>query len=144
MSEAPKGAKSVKELETARKTRDSVRLTPEGASAYRAPIARCNDVARDRPDLAYAAEELCRDFAVPHLAFLGRLKRMNRYIKSNPRLGYHIDWPPVLDFVNINVDTDFAGCEIPRRSTSGRGFDEGRPLYQALVERPEHCCVEFW
>ena len=56
------GAKKVKHLEHAQATSDSQRLTPEGASVYRALAARCNYLAQDRPDLAYSAKELCREF----------------------------------------------------------------------------------
>ena len=113
------GAKTAKNIEHATAEKSSQKLTPEGASIYRALSARCNYLAQDRPDLAYAAKELCRDFSVPTLLSLERLKRMVRYIRGAPRLVYLFAWQDIPKFLTINVDTDFAGCRVTRRSTSG-------------------------
>ena len=59
------GAKKVKSAE---RLLDSAEiLTGEAATTYRALSARLNYLASDRPDLAFTAKELCRDFCLaPH------------------------------------------------------------------------------
>ena len=101
------GARKVKELEHATNEKNLIRLTPQGASVYRALSARCNYLAQDRVDLAYSAKELCRDVAVPSTESLRRLKRMLRYLKGapgwctttssrTPRLSWTCMWTPIL------------------------------------------------
>lgn len=113
------GAKKAEQLEHATNDSDSARLTPEGASIFRALAARCNYLSQDRPDIAYDSKELCREFSVPTLKPLERQKRVNRYLKGAPRLVYNFAWQPMPEFLDLNVDTDFAGRRVTRRSTSG-------------------------
>ena len=58
------GAKATKKLEQL----ESVchEINPREATSFRALSARCNYLAQDRPDIAYGAKELCRQFAVPN------------------------------------------------------------------------------
>ena len=95
------------------------KLTPAGATSYRAVSARCNYLAQDRVDLAYSATELCRDVAVPTLQSLSKLKHMLRYLKGRPRLVYHYNFQVMPSTLGLCVDTDFAGCKVTRRSASG-------------------------
>ena len=45
---------------------------------------------------------------------------MGRYLAGAHRLVYKYDWlTDVPEFIDIHVDTDFAGCKDTRRSTSG-------------------------
>ena len=41
-----------------------------------------------------------------------------RYLKGSPRLVYNYPWQPE-NALDVFVDTDFAGCQSTRRSTSG-------------------------
>ena len=56
---------------------------------------------------------------------LMKLKRAARYLKSHKRLVYKFPWGtgPMPksdeDYLDFNVDSDFAGCAQTRRSTSG-------------------------
>ena len=111
------GAKQVKLIE--RPQSSSEPLSPEGATSFRALAARANYLSQDRPDLAYAAKELCRDFSAPTQASVERLKRLVRYLIKRPRLVYHYYWQDSNADLNVMVDTDFAGCRVTRRSTSG-------------------------
>ena len=86
---------------------------------YRALSARCNCLARDRPDISHAAKELCRDFAVPSTKSLKKLTHLVKYLVGVPRLVYKYPWQPRPDVCDTCVDTDFAGCRVTRRSTSG-------------------------
>ena len=64
------------------------KLTSAGATSCRALAARCNYLAQDRPDIAFASKELCRDFAVPSKSSMIKLKRVARYLAKFPRLVY--------------------------------------------------------
>ena len=78
------GAKKVKEFERLESKGEI--LNPEEATSYRALAARTNYLALDRPDIAFAAKELCREFAAPTKQSYMKLKRMVRYLKGRPRL----------------------------------------------------------
>ena len=84
----------------------------------------------DRPECAYATKELCRFFATPTKTGVEQLKRLIRYLAGAPRLvwkfGFHHD-DNATD-LNIFVDTDFAGCHVTRRSTSGGAACRGNHL----------------
>ena len=95
------------------------RLTPASATQYRALSARINCLSQDRPDVSFAAKELCRDFAAPTTQSWQRLKRVARYLVANPRLVYKYRWQYTPKHLQLFVDTDFAGCRVSRRSTSG-------------------------
>ena len=86
---------------------------------YRALSARCNYLAQDRCDIAFAAKELCREFAIPNKASYGRLKRLVRYLVGLPRLVYSFKFQTPTKQITVYCDTDFAGCQSTRRSTSG-------------------------
>ena len=52
------GAKATKKLEQLESVGHE--LNPREATSFMALSARCNDLAQDRPDIAYSAKELCR------------------------------------------------------------------------------------
>lgn len=58
----------------------------ETEASYRAAIARCNYLAADRPNIAYAVKELARTMANPTHGDTQRLKRLGRHPKRKPRL----------------------------------------------------------
>ena len=86
---------------------------------YRALVAHANYLAQDRPDIQFATQELCREMIAPTVRGWNGLKRLARYLLGNPRYvqefrrqGSH---PKLIAW----VDTDYAGCNRTRRSTSG-------------------------
>ena len=72
----------------------------------------------DRPDLAFATKELCRRMVAPVRGDLRALRRVAQYLVTSARLTYVFAWQSASD-VRVYTDTDFAGCRISRRSTSG-------------------------
>ena len=82
----------------------------------------------DRPDIAYASKELCRCFAHPSRAAVDALKRLVRYLVGRPRLLWHFNFQPLEDVLTTSVDTDFGGCVVTRRSTSGGASMRGKHL----------------
>lgn len=111
----------------------SLHLNPEEATCFRALSARCNYLAQDRPGIALAAKELCKEFSQPTRRSYERLKRLGRYLVGHSRLACKYNLlNEVPEFINVHVDTDFAGCQQTRRSTSGG----------AAVMGPHH--VKHW
>ena len=111
------GAKTAKKLELAENS--AFELSPADATTYRALAARCNYLSQDRPDIAFSSKELCREFSVPNKMSFQKLKRLARYLSGLPRLVYRYSWQAMPEVLDVFVDTDFAGCQTTRRSTSG-------------------------
>ena len=63
---------------------------------------------------------------------MAKLRKLGRYVLLHPRLVYKFNFQGRPDDMRIMVDTDFAGCRVTRRSTSG-----GVALYGAH-------CVRHW
>ena len=85
---------------------------------FRSYAARANYLAMDRPELAYPAKELCRRMKEPVKGDLRALRRIAQYLADSPRLVYQFAWQDAAD-LQVYTDTDFAGCRVSRRSTSG-------------------------
>ena len=81
------GLKPTKEQVEAKKLLDASVVTE-----YRGNSARCNYVAADRPDVQYAAKEICRWMSAPSDLGLAALKRLVRYPKGRRRLVFKYPW----------------------------------------------------
>ena len=130
-----KGAKATRKIE--KLVSQGFELEPMEATAFRALSARGNYLAADRPDVAFSAKELCREFSRPNQNSFHKLKRLARYLLSHKRLVYKYDWSDAQHsssdgVFDIFVDTDFAGCGQTRRSTSGGAVMNG-----------DHC-IKHW
>ena len=88
----------------------------ENASSGR---SRANYLALDRPEISYCAKELCRRMSAPRHTDLQSLRRLCRFLLGSPRLVYHFQWQSPGQPLRVHCDTDFAGCVVTRRSTSG-------------------------
>jgi hypothetical protein len=99
---------------------DDEELDPTARTRYRSVVARANFLAQDRPDIRYSVKELCREMACPRMRSWKALKKLCRYLKGKPRL---IQRVPVgaqdTGFLEVYVDSDWAGCSRTRKSTSG-------------------------
>ena len=107
-------------------------LDEETSTMFRALAARYLYLAMDRPECAFSAKELCRQFASPTKKGVEALKRAVRFLVGMPRLVYHYEHQPAAQTLKVYVDTDFAGCHTSRRSTSG-----------GVAMRGGHC-VKHW
>jgi hypothetical protein len=97
---------------------DDSPLEGEEVGLFRSYAARANYLAMDRPDLAYPTKELCRRMKEPVKSDLRALRRIAQYLANSPRLVYEYAWQEDQD-LQVFTDTDFAGCRVSRRSTSG-------------------------
>ena len=87
---------------------------------YRSPVARCNYLAADRPEMAFATKELCRSMAKPMRSDIQKIARMCKFLRGLPRLVQKIPFseePPTV--LRAYVDSDWAGCRQSRKSTFG-------------------------
>ena len=76
-------------------------------------------VSQDRPDLMFSSNELCRHFAAQANASVIKLKKLVRYVASNPRVLWTFNFEHAAAHLDFFSDTDFGGCLKARRSTSG-------------------------
>ena len=118
------GSKAAKHAERLEQCGDE--LDDEAATLYRALSARILYLSMDRPEIAYAAKELCRHFAHPTRTGVEALKRCARFLVGLPRLVWHFPFQITTDTMDVYVDTDFGGCQTTRRSTSGGIAMRGR------------------
>ena len=109
-----KAAKQAERMEVEGETLDN-----EAATMSRALSARLLYLSMDRPEVAFAAKELCRHFAQPTKVGVDALKRAVRFVVGLPRLVWQFPFQPWIDELKVYVDTDFGGCQHTRRSTSG-------------------------
>ena len=98
------------------------------SSHFRSWAARALYLSLDRPDLAFASKELCRKMSKPDLGSVRALVRLVRYLQASPYLEYNFEWQEGEEERQLKVhsDTDFAGCTLSRRSTSGGVIQLGR------------------
>ena len=85
---------------------------------YRGMIGSLMYLTASRPDITFATS-MCAHFqANPKESHLTAVKRIFRYLKHNPNLG--LWYPKDSDFELIGyTDSDHAGCQVDRKSTSG-------------------------
>ena len=118
-----KAAKNARRFESAGEV-----LNESEATMFRALAARANYLALDRPECAYATKELCRFLATPTHTGVQQLKRLVRYLAGAPRLVWKFDFQEDAGELVTYVDTDFGGCHVTRRSTSGGAATRGDHL----------------
>ena len=98
---------------------DNVELTGRDVTLLRGLAARCNYLSLDRPDIQYAAKEVCREMRRPVQGSLRKLRHLARYLISKPRLVWehpYQAWPAT---TSVFVDSNWAPCRKTRKSTSG-------------------------
>ena len=94
-------------------------LEAREATIYRANVARANYLSQDRSDIQFSVKELCRKMSAPTKSDWQKLKRLARYLKDKTRSRTLFQYQTQPDSIEVSTDTDYAGCERTRRSTSG-------------------------
>ena len=67
-------------------------MEPQLATLYRRGAAKCNYIAQDRPDIAYASKELIRSMAKPRTGDEVKLERLARYLQKSPKCVLRYAW----------------------------------------------------
>ena len=89
------------------------------ATKFRRAAARINFMAQDSPDLSAASRKLSQFMSDPKVGCEVILKRVIRYLKSHPRCVTRMGWQLMPEEITVLVDSDWAGCQKSRKSTSG-------------------------
>ena len=85
---------------------------------YRGMIGSLLYLTTSRPDIMYSTCICARFQSDPRESHLGAVKRILRYLKGTQNIGL---WYARNSTLTLNgyTDSDFAGCKIDRKSTSG-------------------------
>ena len=100
-------------------------MSPAGASKYRMVAARLDYLAMDRPDIQYATKEASMYIAKPRIHHWNLLERIGRYFVGAPRAVQMFRWQTSIKRVKGHSDSDWAGDQKTRKSTSGGMFAIG-------------------
>lgn len=96
-------------------------MQKEEATSFRRTCARANYLAQDRPDVQQAVGMLCREMSSPTNVSTKRLKKLSRYLRGAERteIRYVDAEESDVKYLDVYVDSDWAGDKVTRRSTSG-------------------------
>ena len=106
-----------------RKTTDGVStLSTQEATNYRKGVGKLMWMTPIRPDIYFATKELSRSLREPTEDDMARLKHALRYVAGTKN--YTLTIRPTVTATNhiettCAVDSDWAGCQDTRKSTSG-------------------------
>ncbi|KAL7587106.1 hypothetical protein Lser_V15G36039 [Lactuca serriola] len=85
---------------------------------YRSMIGSLMYLTASRPDIMFAVCQCARFQANPKLSYLIAAKRIFRYLKGCPKMGFWYPKNPEFDLYAF-VDSNYGGCELDRKSTLG-------------------------
>ena len=120
MSEA-KGVATPITNELSKRGNNRPEMKPMEAQRYRRAVARVNYMAQDRCDIGTASKIMSQTMAKPLQGDEGMVKRVIRYLIGHPRCVSLFLFQGPEQSMNIYADSDWAGDEETRKSTSG-GF----------------------
>ena len=110
-------------------------LDREGATRYRAVVARLNYLAQDRPDIRNVTAKLCCHMSCPKVADLTKLKRVARYLRYRPRAGQLMKWQRADAKIRVYTDSDWAGDQSNRKSYTGVAIFYGGHLIKTMSKQ---------
>ena len=97
----------------------AVPLVGKDATMFRGVAARCNYLSLDRPDLQYAAKEVCSEMSSPNSQSVTKLRGIAQLLYGKPRLIWMSVYQDQVKCLDICVDANWAACKRSRKSTSG-------------------------
>jgi len=105
--------------DTTRNLRDAlVELEPVPARGARSASGTLTFLSLDRPDIMFTSRVVGRDMAVPKVRMEARLKRVARYLRGARELIWHFRYQQPVSSLDVVTDSDWAGNEDDRASTS--------------------------
>ena len=122
---------NAKPIRTPMQTNGHLDLNDDGNSVdqkvYRSMIGSLLYLCASRPDIMLSVCMCARFQAAPKECHLVAVKRILRYLVHSPNLG--LWYPKGSSFYLIGyLDSDYAGCKVDRKSTSGTCQFLGRSL----------------
>ena len=100
---------------------------PVDQKLYRSMIGSLLYLTASRPDIMFSVCMCARFQAAPRECHLTAVKRILRYLKYSPNIGLWYPKGAHFDLVGFS-DSDYAGCKVDRKSTSGGCQFLGRSL----------------
>ena len=110
---------------------DSQALTGGDVTRYRALVVRISYLSQDRPDLKFAAMQVCCAMANPTVRDSEPVKRIGRYLAGRPRAKCWFRWQQSGE-LEAYSDADWGDDKATRRSVSGE-----------VIMRGGHC-LKVW
>ena len=111
-------------------TREEIENSPllkdDLIKSYRAITARTSFLAQDRIDIACASKECCRGMSALKEVHLKMIKRIGRYLEGRRRMVQVFKFQNQVYNLDVECDSDRAGCPMSRRSTSGGVIMHGK------------------
>ncbi|XP_019198669.1 PREDICTED: uncharacterized protein LOC109192467 [Ipomoea nil] len=106
----------------------------ENPTQYRRIVGALQYLTITRPHLAYAVNRLCQFMHSPTVDHWALVKRVLRYIKGTLDYGLRLTSSPSTS-IHAFPDSDWAGCPIDRKSTSGFAVYLGTNLISWLSKK---------
>ncbi|GKC77310.1 putative ribonuclease H-like domain-containing protein [Tanacetum coccineum] len=105
---------------------------------YRSMIGSLMYLTASRPDIMFAVCACSRFQVTPKSSHLSAVKRIFRYLKGKPKLGL---WYPRVSSFDLESysDSDYAGANLDRKSTTGGCQFLGRILISWQCKKADHC-----
>ncbi|XP_019155792.1 PREDICTED: uncharacterized protein LOC109152546 [Ipomoea nil] len=106
----------------------------DNLTQYRRIVGALQYLTITRPDLAFSVNRLCQHMHSPTTEHWGLVKRVLRYIKGTLDYGLQLT-PSSTSGIHAFSDSDWAGCPIDRKSTSGFAVFLGTNLISWLSKK---------
>ena len=95
-------------------------------SLFRSAVMRAQYLGIDRSDIQFAVKELSTKLSCPTEEDMAALKRLARYCVSYPRDVWSFPREKPAAMLVMGCDSDWAGCDLTRKSTSGNAAYLGK------------------
>lgn len=106
----------------------------DNPTQYRRLVGTLQYLTITRPDLSYSMNRLCQFMHAPTVEHWGLLKRVLRYVKGTLAYGLRFSSSRSTD-IHAFSDSNWAGCPVDRKSTSGYAVYIGTNLVSWLSRK---------
>ena len=123
---------------------NSPELSAVDATMYRSAVMRASFLSQGRPDTGESVKRLAQGMSKPRIAHQELLKRLARYLCGRPSMAVVYKQQTLPGTVRTSVDSDFAGCKITRKSTTGMVQRLGQHVLKSTSNLQTSICRSSW